>query len=331
MLRHLWQQCARERSRPLLQIEHIAMSMANRSVEIVEVGARDGLQNEKLIVSTEDKVALINRAVAAGIRRIETASFVNPRRVPQMADAEAVMAALPQRDDVTWIGLVLNERGAERALATKVHELGAVATASDGFGMANQAQTRTESVKAASAIVGMAKAAGRSAQVTISVAFGCPFDGEIDPDDVVAMAAELARAGPREIALADTIGVAVPAQVTDMFQRVKAVVGDIPLRAHFHNTRSTGIANAWAAWQAGAATLDASLGGLGGCPFAPNATGNIATEDLLYMLERSHVSTSVDLAAMIETAHWLEGVMGKPLPSMVSRAGGFPAPAKQSQ
>jgi hydroxymethylglutaryl-CoA lyase len=331
MLRHLWQQCVQERSRPLLQIEHIAMSMANRSVEIVEVGARDGLQNEKLIVSTEDKVALINRAVAAGIRRIETASFVNPRRVPQMADAEAVMAALPERDDVTWIGLVLNERGAERALATKVHELGAVATASDGFGMANQAQTRTESVKAASAIVGMAKAAGRSAQVTISVAFGCPFDGEIDPDDVVAMAAELARAGPREIALADTIGVAVPAQVTDMFQRVKAVVGDIPLRAHFHNTRNTGIANAWAAWQAGAATLDASLGGLGGCPFAPNATGNIATEDLLYMLERSHVSTSVDLAAMIETAHWLEGVMGKPLPSMVSRAGGFPTPAKQSQ
>lgn len=307
------------------------MSVANRSVEIVEVGARDGLQNEKLIVSTEDKVALINRAVAAGIRRIETASFVNPRRVPQMADAEAVMAALPERDDVTWIGLVLNERGAERALATKVQELGAVATASDGFGMANQAQTRAESVKAASAIVAMAKAAGRSAQVTISVAFGCPFDGEIDPDDVVAMAAELARACPREIALADTIGVAVPDQVTDLFQRVKAVVGGIPLRAHFHNTRNTGIANAWAAWQAGAVTLDASVGGLGGCPFAPNATGNIATEDLLYMLERSHISTGVDLAAMIETAHWLEGVMGKPLPSMVSRAGGFPVPAKPSQ
>lgn len=307
------------------------MSMANRSVEIVEVGARDGLQNEKLILSTEDKVALINRAVAAGIRRIETASFVNPRRVPQMADAEAVMAALPSRDDVIWIGLVLNERGAERALATKVHELGAVATASDGFGMANQAQTRAESVKAASAIVAMAKAAGRSAQVTISVAFGCPFDREIDPAVVVAMAEELARAGPREIALADTIGVAVPDQVTDLFERVKAVVGEIPLRAHFHNTRNTGIANAWAAWQAGAVTLDASVGGLGGCPFAPNATGNIATEDLLYMLERSHLSTGVDLAAMIETAHWLEGVMGKPLPAMVSRAGGFPAPAKPSQ
>jgi hydroxymethylglutaryl-CoA lyase len=295
-----------------------------RSVEIVEVGARDGLQNEQVSVSTADKVALIERAVAAGIKRIETASFVNPKRVPQMADAEAVMESLPDQQGVTWIGLVLNERGAERALATRVHQLGAVAVASDGFGIRNQGQTSAESVATASTIVAMAKAAGRSAQVTISVAFGCPFDGPVAPDCVVAMAAELAKAGPVEIALADTIGVAVPAQVSVLFTRVKAVVGDIPLRAHFHNTRNTGIANAWAAFEAGAVTLDSSVGGLGGCPFAPKATGNIATEDLLYLLDRSGVATGVDLGAMISTAHWLEGVMGKPMPSMVSKAGGFP-------
>jgi hydroxymethylglutaryl-CoA lyase len=234
------------------------------------------------------------------------------------------MEALPDQHGVTWIGLVLNERGAERALATRVHQLGAVAVASDGFGIRNQGQTSADSVATASTIVAMAKAAGRSAQVTISVAFGCPFDGPVEPDCVVAMAAELAKAGPVEIALADTIGVAVPAQVSVLFTRVKAVVGDIPLRAHFHNTRNTGIANAWAAFEAGAVTLDSSVGGLGGCPFAPKATGNIATEDLLYLLDRSGVATGVDLGAMISTAHWLEGVMGKPMPSMVSKAGGFP-------
>jgi hydroxymethylglutaryl-CoA lyase len=302
----------------------LAPSASNRVVEIVEVGARDGLQNEPDVLPTATKVALIERAIAAGVRRIETASFVNPRRVPQMADAEDVMAALPPTDRVTYIGLVLNERGAERALATQVHELGAVAVASDTFAMRNQGQTSADSVEIARTIVGMAQAAGRTGQVTISAAFGCPFEGEVDPRRVVEMAALLAQANPREIALADTIGAAVPSQVTSLIKSVQAVIGDIPLRAHFHNTRNTGLANAWAAYEAGVATLDSSLGGLGGCPFAPKATGNIPTEDLVYLLGRSGVPTGLDLDKLIETGLWLTDVMGRALPSMVSRAGNFP-------
>jgi hydroxymethylglutaryl-CoA lyase len=295
-----------------------------RRVEIVEVGPRDGLQNEPEVVSTADKVALIERALAFGVRRIEAASFVNPKRVPQMADAEAVLEAVAPRAGVTRIGLVLNQRGAERALATNVEELGAVAVASDAFAIRNQGQTSEESVAVAREIVAMAKAAGRSGQVTISAAFGCPFEGEVDPARVVAIAARLAEARPREIALADTIGCAVPAQVSDLIVRVRAVVGDIPLRAHFHNTRNTGLANAWAAAEAGVATLDSSLGGLGGCPFAPKATGNIPTEDLLYLLSRSGVETGLDLRGAIDAGLWLSEIMGRPLPAMVSRAGAFP-------
>jgi hydroxymethylglutaryl-CoA lyase len=299
-----------------------------KSIEIVEVGARDGLQNEPELISTRDKVDLITRAIASGVRRIETASFVNGTRVPQMADAEAVMAALPETNDVTYIGLVLNMRGATRALATKVHELGAVAIASDRFGIANQGQTSADSVAVARQIIDTAKAAGRRGQVTISAAFGCPFEGYVDPARVVEMAAQLAKAAPREIALADTIGVAVPAQVTDLIKKVRAVIGDIPLRAHFHNTRNTGLANAWAAYEAGAATLDSSLGGLGGCPFAPKATGNIPTEDLVYLLERSGVSSGLDLDRLIETGTWLTQIMGRPLPAMVTRAGNFDGAAR---
>jgi hydroxymethylglutaryl-CoA lyase len=294
-----------------------------KSIEIVEVGARDGLQNEPDLISTDNKVALIMRAIACGVRRIEAVSFVNGARVPQMADAEAVMAALPDSDTVTYIGLVLNMRGAMRALDTKVHELGAVAIASDRFGIANQGQTSADSVAVARQIVETAKSAGRSGQVTISAAFGCPFEGYVDPGRVVAMAVDLAKARPREIALADTIGVAVPAQVKDLVGRVRAVIGDIPLRAHFHNTRNTGLANAWAAYEAGASTLDSSLGGLGGCPFAPRATGNIPTEDLVYLLERSGVATGLDLDRLIETGTWLTDLMGRPLPAMVTRAGNF--------
>ncbi len=295
-----------------------------RAVEIVEVGARDGLQNEPDILPTATKVALIRRAIGAGIRRIETVSFVNPRRVPQMADAEEVMAALEETNDVTYVGLVLNERGAQRALATKVHELGAVAVATNTFAMRNQGQTSDESVAIAKAIVGLAKAGGRAGQVTISAAFGCPFEGEVDPDRVVAMAAEIAKCNPREIALADTIGVAVPSQVTSLIVKVRAVIGAIPLRAHFHNTRNTGLANAWAAYEAGVTTLDSSLGGLGGCPFAPKATGNIPTEDLAYLLARSGVATGLDLDKLIEVGMWLTDTMGRALPAMVSRAGNFP-------
>ena len=298
-----------------------------RSIEIVEVGPRDGLQNEALLVSTADKVALIRRCVAAGARRIEVASFVNPRKVPQMADAEAVVAALGAVAGVTRIGLVLNLRGAERALACGVDQLGAVAVASDEFGMRNQGQSSAQSVAEARAIIGMAKAAGRPAQVTIAAAFGCPFEGEVDPARVIEMARRLAEAGPCEIALADTIGVAVPAAVTVLVTAVRAAIAPLPVRVHFHDTRNTGIANVWAAVAAGAATVDAALGGLGGCPFAPGAAGNVATEDVAYLLQRSGVETGLELDRLLEASHWLAGVMGKALPASLARAGAFPAKA----
>ena len=295
-----------------------------RTIELVEVGPRDGLQNEAQLVSTTDKVELIRRCIAAGARRIEVASFVNPRKVPQMADAEAVVAMLGAVDGVTRIGLVLNLRGAARALACGIDQLGAVAVASDQFGMRNQGQDSAQSVEEARRIIALAKAAGRSAQVTIATAFGCPFQGEIDPAHVVAMARRLAGAGPAEIALADTIGVAVPAAVTALVGAVRAAIAPLPVRVHFHDTRNTGIANVWAAVAAGAATVDAALGGLGGCPFAPGAAGNVATEDVAYLLERSGVETGLDLAQLLDASRWLAGMIGKPLPASLARAGGFP-------
>jgi hydroxymethylglutaryl-CoA lyase len=304
------------------------LRMTNRSIEFVEVGARDGLQNEKQLIATADKLELIRRTIAAGARRMEVASFVNPKRVPQMADAEAVCEGLPERSDITYIGLTLNLRGAERAIATgRLHQLGAVAVASDDFAIANQGQTSDESVEAGMAIVGAAKAAGLSGQVTISAAFGCPFSGEVDPGRVVAMAQRIAQAAPAEIALADTIGVADPARVFDLITRVKQAVGPLPIRAHFHNTRGTGLANVWAAVQAGAHTIDASLGGLGGCPFAPGAAGNVASEDVVYLLERAGVATGMDLTALIAANHWLAGIMDRKLPSMTASAPPFPNPA----
>ena len=298
-------------------------------IEIVEVGPRDGLQNEAAIISTADKLALIDHAIAAGVRRIEAASFVNPRRVPQMADADAVAAGLPQRDDVTFIGLVLNERGAERALATRIDELGAVCVSSDSFAMRNQGQTSAESLAVAQRIVGLARQAGRGGQITIAAAFGCPFDGEVDQDRVVEMAVRAAEANPREVALADTIGVAVPADVDRLVRRVCDAIAPIPVRVHFHNTRNTGIANVWAAVMAGARTVDASLGGLGGCPFAPGAAGNVPTEDVVYMLERSGVATGLDLDRLIASVGWFSTIMGKTLPGMVGKAAAFPRPNEQ--
>jgi len=296
----------------------------SRGVEIVEVGPRDGLQNEKVLVSTSAKVELIRRAVGYGARRIEIASFVNPKRVPQMADAEEVVSALGAIDGVTRIGLVLNERGAERALSCGIDQLGAVAVASDAFGVRNQGQSSAESVEIAKRIIAMARGAGKTAQVTIAVAFGCPFEGEVDPARVVAMARSLADAGPVEIALADTIGVAVPMQVSALVAAVREAIAPTPVRIHCHDTRNTGVANIWAAVEAGASTVDSSLGGLGGCPFAPGAAGNVATEDALYMLHRSGVTTGLDMDAAVAASEWLAGVMGKKLPSMVAKAGGFP-------
>lgn len=298
-------------------------------IEMVEVGPRDGLQNEAVLVSTAHKVELIHRAIAAGSRRIEVASFVNPKRVPQMADAEDVVAQLGKPDGVTRIGLVLNERGAERALACDLDQLGAVAIASDPFGIRNQGQSSAESIAVAARIAAMASAAGKTAQATIAVAFGCPFGGEVDPAHVVRMAAQLAEAGPVEIALADTIGVAVPAQVSALVRDVARAIAPLPVRVHFHNTRNTGVANVWAAVEAGASVIDASIGGLGGCPFAPGAAGNVASEDVAYMLARSGVETGLDLMRLIETAQWLGTVMDKSMPSMLAKAGPFPKDAEQ--
>ena len=296
-------------------------------VQIVEVGPRDGLQNEAEVLTTDVKLALIDRLLAAGARRLEVASFVNPARVPQMGDAEAVIAALPDRRDVSYIGLCLNKRGVLRAVASREHgrrgvdEAGCVVVASDSFGQRNQGQTVAEGIAENRDMLRLAAGAGLVAQVTISAAFGCPFEGRVEPARVVAVAAEMAAAGAVEIALADTIGVAVPNQVTDLFGQVRAAAPGVRLRAHFHNTRGTGIANAWAAWQAGVEVLDASVGGLGGCPFAPNATGNIATEDLVYLLDRSGVATGVDLGALIATGRWIGDRLGRTLPSAVGRAG----------
>ena len=294
------------------------------NIEIVEVGARDGLQNEAVLFNTQQKLELINRAIDYGVRRLEVASFVNPKLVPQMADAEAVCAGLPKRDDVMFIGLVLNKRGALRAIAAGLPELGAVCAASDGFAQRNQGVSSDDSLAMCCDVVRLARLEGRRAQITISTAFGCPFDGEVDPGRVVQMAIAAAQSGPVEIALADTIGVAAPRDVAALVRRVIAAVAPVPVRVHFHNTRNTGLANVWAAVNAGATTVDAALGGLGGCPFAPRATGNVPTEDVVYMLERSGFHTHLDLDALIGSAQWLAQNMGRDLPGMVSKAGNFP-------
>lgn len=298
------------------------------NIEFLEVGPRDGLQNEKNLVSTADKLALIDRVIDAGVRRIEVTSFVNPKRVPQMADAEEVCAGLPLRDDVTFIGLVMNQRGAERAIATgRIDQLGAVAVSTDTFAMANQGQTSDESVEAAKAVIELARAEGRTGQCTIAASFGCPFEGEVAEDRVVQMAVAIAEAGPVEIALADTIGVANPAHVARLVERVRQAVQPLPVRVHFHNTRNTGLANVWAAVMAGATVVDASLGGLGGCPFAPGAAGNVPSEDVVYMLERAGVRTGMDLDRLIEASNWLSGVMERKLAGMVAQAPHFPKAA----
>jgi len=295
-----------------------------RKIEIVEVGPRDRLQNEAILFSTQQKLELIKRAIDAGVRRIEVASFVNPKLVPQMADAEAVTAGLPPRPDVIYIGLVLNKRGALRAIEAGLPELGAVCAASDGFATRNQGQTSDESLAMCGEVMRLAREAGRRGQITISTAFGCPFDGEVMPARVVEMARIAAAAGAVEVAIADTIGVAAPGEVADLTTRVMAAIKPVPVRVHFHNTRNTGLANVWAAANAGAATVDASLGGLGGCPFAPRATGNVPTEDVVYMLERSGYHTGLDVDRLIGAAEWLAMSMGRELPGMLSRAGNFP-------
>ena len=299
------------------------------AVSIVEMAPRDGLQNESALLSTADKVELVERAVRAGARRIEVTSFVNPARVPQMADADEVMAALPRPDGVSYAGLVMNDRGLDRALAAGVHEVDVVVVATDTFCRRNQGVTTEEACRLAASLVERAREAGVLTTVTVGAAFGCPFEGEVPEQRLRDVLGRVADAGPDELALADTIGVAVPSQVSSRLALAAEVAGaDVPLRLHLHDTRHTGVANAVAAHAAGVRTLDASIGGAGGCPFAPNATGNVATEDLVYLFDRMGVSTGLDLATTTATTAWLEQRLGKRLPGALLRAGGFPAPAR---
>ncbi len=298
------------------------MSIDTPEVEIVEVSARDGIQNEQTILSLDTKLDLIARASAAGARRLEVTSFVNPARVPQMADADALAAALP-RGGARHIGLVLNRRGFDRALAGGLPEVNAVVVASDTFSRRNQGVDTAGGLAVWADIAAAAR--GRvAAGVTIGAAFGCPFEGEVPLARLMQVAEAAVAEGPSELALADTIGVATPRDVADRVGAVASAFPGIPLRLHLHNTRNTGIANVWAGYQAGVRVFDASLGGTGGCPFAPRATGNVATEDVIYLFERAGIRTGWDLDAAIAAAAWLEGVLGHSLPGMVMKAGGFP-------
>jgi hydroxymethylglutaryl-CoA lyase len=298
----------------------------NAAMEILEVSPRDGLQNEKTILSTQDKVELVERAVRAGARRIEVTSFVNPARVPQMADADEVMAALPRQEGLRYAGLVMNRRGLDRALAGYVDEIDVVVVATDTFCRRNQGMSTAEACDTAAGLVHEARAAGVFSTITIGASFGCPFEGEVSLERFREVVNRVVDAGPDELALADTIGVAAPSDVTRRMEIAREVAGPrTPLRLHLHDTRHTGVANAVAALEAGVTTLDASIGGAGGCPFAPNATGNVATEDLVYLFDRMGVETGIDLDSVTGTVAWLEERLGKQLPGALARAGGFPS------
>ena len=300
----------------------------NAQVDILEVSPRDGLQNEATILSTADKVELVDRAVRAGARRIEVTSFVNPSRVPQMADADEVMAAVPREEGVAYAGLVMNRRGLDRALNAGVDEIDVVVVATDTFCQRNQGMTTAQACDTAAGLVREAHAAGVFTTITVGASFGCPFEGEVSLARLREVVRRVVDAGPDEIALADTIGVAVPAEIKERLALVREVTAsDGPLRLHLHDTRHTGVANAVAAVEAGVQTLDASIGGAGGCPFAPKATGNVATEDLAYLFQRMGVVTGLDLGSLIETVGWLEERLGKRLPGALAPAGGFPPTA----
>ncbi|MBI2261780.1 MAG: hydroxymethylglutaryl-CoA lyase [Caulobacterales bacterium] len=302
----------------------------SRPITIVEVGPRDGLQNEKAVLQPAVRAELVRRLEAAGARRIEAVSFVHPKYVPQMAGAEEVMAALPPEPGRSRIGLVLNGKGYDRALGTSVDEVNVAMSATDGFGLKNQGMGVDQQVSMLSDIVaGRANAAGQpgatpSLSATLSCVWGCPFDGEVSVGQVADLVGRIGALGVAEIALADTIGVADPWAVTRKVEAARKAAPDAVLRLHFHDTRNTGLANAYAGVEAGIDVLDASVGGIGGCPFAPGATGNTATEDLVYMLERAGFETGYDLDALIGVARWIGEKIGRPTPSALSRAGGWP-------
>jgi hydroxymethylglutaryl-CoA lyase len=293
-------------------------------VELVEVAPRDGLQNESKLLSTEQKLELVERAYAAGARRIEVTSFVHPKLVPQMADAEAVAAGLPEHADVAYSALALNERGYDRALAAGIREVNTVVITTETFSRRNQGMSVAEAIAVVTRLRERAAADGIRFVVTISAAFGCPFEGEVPLERLRPAVEAVAATVPDELALADTIGVAAPTDVEERVELGHGLAAGIPLRLHLHNTRNTAVANAIAGVRAGVTVLDASLAGIGGCPFAPAATGNVATEDLVYALHRMGHTTGIDLDAAIGAARWIAGELEIAPPGMVARAGGFP-------
>ena len=297
-------------------------------ISILEVGPRDGLQSEPEILPTEVKKEFITRTIDAGIKQIEVTSFVHPKKVPQMADAEKLVESLPENDDVTYIGLIMNQRGFERARDCGIDEVGMVIVSTDTYNMKNQNVVTQESIDNWLSIAAEAKSAGIRTSVVIACSFGCPYEGEIDPEHIASIAEQVLEGKPDVLGLADSVGVAVPSQIKKTFSLVKELAPSIPLRTHLHNTRNTGLANAAAAVEAGVSIIDASTGGIGGCPFAPRATGNIPTDDLLYMLDRSGVETGVDLRQVVKTTDWLEEQLGRAVPAMVPKAGIFPENAE---
>ena len=290
-------------------------------VEIVDVGPRDGLQNEDKTLSPETRAELCERLAAAGVPRVEAASFVNPRRVSQMAGAEEVLGTIERRAGTIYAGLVLNEKGYERAIAAGVDEVRYAFPVTETFAKRNQNTTVAGAAELAGRLVERARLDGVRVSITLSAAFGDPFEGRVEPDHVLRIAERVAEAQPDEVVLADTIGVGVPTQVREL---VRGVAGfGVTTGCHFHDTRNTGMANVVAAVESGAAVLDASVGGTGGCPFAPQATGNIATEDLVYLLHGEGVETGIELDTLITVSEWLESILGRELPGQVYRAGTF--------
>jgi hydroxymethylglutaryl-CoA lyase len=295
-----------------------------QDIQIVEVGPRDGLQNESVILSTDDKVALIDHLIDSGITRIEAVSFAHPKYVPQLADAEAVMERLDKRPGVSYIGLVMNWRGWVRAVDTGIDEVNVPLFASDTFNRKNQGAPTSETVAVLAQIAHDAHRQGIRVTATIGTAWGGPFEGEVAIENLLEAVAGAATAGIDELAIADTIGVGDPWSVTERLNAVRALVPDTPLRVHFHDTRNTGLANAYAAIEAGVSTIDASVGGIGGCPFAPAATGNIPTDDLVYMLNRGGFDHGVSLTSLIGVSGEVGELLDKPVPAMLPVAGDFP-------
>lgn len=299
----------------------------SRRIEVIEVGPRDGLQNEAKVLPPEVRAEFIHRLQDAGARRIEVTSFVNPARVPQMGEAERLVSLLVRSPGASYIGLVLNDRGFDRAVEAGMDEINYAFAATDVFNQMNTRMTTGESLRMWEGLAARGRDAGVRMTLTIGVAFGCHFGGEVAVDHVVRLARRAVEAGAEELAVADTIGVAVPTQIEELLTALQRELPGTPLRLHLHNTRNTGFANAAAAIRVGVTTLDASSGGIGGCPFAPNAAGNIGTEDLTYMVERMGLETGLSLPALIETASWIEGHLGHQITAMLGRAGVFPAGA----